>query len=166
MRKKIITAVIVAGLSLGPISQGSAATLATATKSSLKFMVEEEKLARDVYATLYTKTGLRQFANINAAEQTHMDLVKGLLETYGVKDPTVGMAVGKFKYASLTALYKKLIADGSVSLTAALAAGVAIEKKDIADVKKILKVKQLPDVKFVLDRLIAGSEKHLAAFTR
>jgi hypothetical protein len=95
-----------------------------------------------------------------------MDLMRGLLKTYGIKDPTIGKAVGKFNNASLAALYKKLIADGSVSLVAALNAGIAVEKKDIADIDKILKTKQPDDVKYVLDRLLAGSYNHLAAFTR
>jgi hypothetical protein len=166
MRKKLVATGIVLALAIGPVAQVSAATLPAATKASLIFMVEEEKLARDVYATLYTKTGLNQFKNINKAEQTHMDLMRGLLKTYGIKDPTIGKAVGKFNNASLAALYKKLIADGSVSLVAALNAGIAVEKKDIADIDKILKTKQPDDVKYVLDRLLAGSYNHLAAFTR
>jgi hypothetical protein len=166
MRKKLVASGIVLALAIGPIAQVSAATLPAATKASLIFMVEEEKLARDVYTTLYAKTGLRQFANINKAEQTHMDLMKGLLKTYGIKDPTIGKAVGKFNSAALTALYKKLIADGSLSLVAALNAGIAVEEKDIADIKMILKTKLPDDVKYVMDRLIAGSYNHLAAFTR
>ena len=166
MRKKLVATGIVLALAIGPVAQVSAATLPAATKASLIFMVEEEKLARDVYATLYTKTGLNQFKNINKAEQTHMDLLRGLLKTYGIKDPTIGKAVGKFNNVALTALYKKLITDGSVSLVAALNAGIAVEEKDIADIKKILKVKQPDDVKYVLDRLLAGSYNHLAAFTR
>ena len=166
MRKKLVATGIVLALAIGPVAQVSAATLPAATKASLIFMVEEEKLARDVYATLYTKTGLNQFKNINKAEQTHMDLVRGLLKTYGIKDPTIGKAVGKFNNASLAALYKKLIADGSVSLVAALNVGIAVEEKDIADIKMILKTQLPDDVKYVMDRLIAGSYKHLAAFTR
>jgi hypothetical protein len=95
-----------------------------------------------------------------------MDLMKGLLKTYGIKDPTIGKAVGKFNNATLSTLYKKLIADGSVSLTAALDAGIAVEKRDIADIDKILKTTQPTDVKFAFDRLLAGSYNHLAAFTR
>jgi hypothetical protein len=166
MRKKLVASGIVLALAIGPIAQVSAATLPAATKASLIFMVEEEKLARDVYTTLYAKTGLRQFANISKAEQTHMDLMKGLLKTYGIKDPTIGKAVGKFNSVALTALYKKLIADGSLSLVAALNAGIAVEEKDIADIKMILKTKLPDDVKYVMDRLIAGSYNHLAAFTR
>ena len=166
MRKKLVATGIVLALAIGPVAQVSAATLPAATKASLIFMVEEEKLARDVYSTLYTKTGLNQFKNINKAEQTHMDLLRGLLKTYGIKDPTIGKAVGKFNNASLAALYKKLIADGSVSLVAALNVGIAVEEKDIADIKMILKTQLSDDVKYVLDRLIAGSYNHLAAFTR
>jgi hypothetical protein len=166
MRKKLVATGIVLALAIGPVAQVSAATLPAATKASLIFMVEEEKLARDVYSTLYTKTGLNQFKNINKAEQTHMDLLRGLLKTYGIKDPTIGKTVGQFTNASLAALYKKLIADGSVSLVAALNAGVAVEEKDIADVKMILKTKLPVDVKYVMDRLISGSYNHLAAFTR
>jgi len=166
MRKKLVATGIVLALAIGPVAQVSAATLPAATKASLIFMVEEEKLARDVYSTLYTKTGLNQFKNINKAEQTHMDLLRGLLKTYAIKDPTIGKAVGQFNNASLATLYKKLIADGSVSLVAALNAGVAVEEKDIADVKIILKTKLPVDVKYVMDRLISGSYNHLAAFTR
>jgi hypothetical protein len=167
MRKKLVATGIVLALAIAPAAQGvTAATLPAGTKASLAFMVEEEKLARDVYATFYAKTGLNQFKNINKAEQTYMDLMRGLLKTYGIKDPTIGKAVGKFNNASLAALYKKLIADGSVSLVAALDAGIAVEKKDIADIDKILKIKQPDDVKYVLDRLLAGSYNHLAAFTR
>ena len=166
MRKKLVATGIVLALAIGPVAQVSAATLPAATKASLIFMVEEEKLARDVYSTLYTKTGLNQFKNINKAEQTHMDLLRGLLKTYGIKDPTIGKAVGKFNNASLAALYKKLIADGSVSLVAALNVGIAVEEKDIADIKMILKTKLPVDVKYVMDRLISGSYNHLAAFTR
>ena len=65
MRNKLVATGIVAALALGPIAQGVSATLPAGTKASLIFMVEEEKLARDVYTTLYAKTGLRPFANIN-----------------------------------------------------------------------------------------------------
>ena len=44
----------------------------------LMYMREEEKLARDVYATLYEKWGTRIFNNIRVSEQRHMDAVKAL----------------------------------------------------------------------------------------
>ena len=50
----------------------------------LQFMLEEEKLARDVYLTLGEAWGLNVFQNISRAEQTHMDAVASLLQRYGV----------------------------------------------------------------------------------
>lgn len=165
MRNKLITAGVVMTFALVPLVQATAATLPTATKASLVFMVEEEKMARDVYITLYAKTGLRQFSNIYKAEQFHMDLMRSLLTTYGIKDPTIGKAVGKFQSSTITTLYKKLVADGSVSLIAALDAGIAVENKDIADLNKLMKTTLPADIILVLDRLLAGSYNHLNAFT-
>ncbi len=47
-------------------------------------MVEEEKLARDVYAlAMGSYPDARVFTNINRAETTHMSEVQVLLERYG-----------------------------------------------------------------------------------
>jgi hypothetical protein len=157
---------MVAVLSFGPLVSAQAATASPTLKAQLIYLVQEEKLARDVYTTLYSATGLRQFNNISKSEQTHMTLMQDLLKTYGITDPTIGLPVGSFKDASLTALYKQLVTSGKTSTTAALASGVAIEKKDITDISTILKVNQAADVTYVLDRLLSGSKSHLAAFTR
>lgn len=164
------TALIAGGLTaliaLSPMAMAQAATASPELTKQLVYLVQEEKLARDVYTTLYAKTGLRQFTNIAGAEQTHMSQVQGLLATYGIADPTIGLPVGSFKDASLTALYKQLVASGSASSTAALAAGVAIEKKDIADITTVMKLNPAADISAVLVNLRNGSQRHLAAFTR
>jgi hypothetical protein len=165
MKKKLVAVALVFGYALQVIP-AQAATLTATMKTQLTYLVEEEKLARDVYVTLYSKTGVRQFNNINRAEQTHMGLVQGLLKTYSIKDPTVGKALGVFSNKSLAALYKKLISDGSVSTSAALAAGVLVEKTDIKDVTSLIKTKPPTDVQLVLDRLLSGSQRHLVAFNR
>ncbi len=48
--------------------------------SSLIFMIEEEKLARDVYMTLYKIWRAKTFGNIALSEVTHMQMVQALLE--------------------------------------------------------------------------------------
>ncbi len=70
----------------------------------LSFMREEEKLARDVYLTLYDLWGLPLFQNIADSEQAHMDAVKSLLDFYGLDDPAAGQGVGIFTNADLQAL--------------------------------------------------------------
>ncbi len=53
----------------------------------LKFMREEEKLARDVYISLFEMYDNQVFNNISNAEQKHMDNMLALLESYGIEDP-------------------------------------------------------------------------------
>lgn len=158
----------VLGLAAMFSTQASAATpaLSSAQQAQLKYLVEEEKLARDVYNYLVTTTGSQKFRNISRAEQTHMNLVSGILKTYGITDPTIGEKAGVFKNTTLAALYKKLIASGSTDYSSALAAGVTIEQRDIADLKTDIKSETTSDVLWVLNTLLQGSENHLVAFTR
>lgn len=153
-------------ISLTPMAMAQAATTSPELTKQLVYLVQEEKLAHDVYTTLSARTGLRQFSNIAGAEQTHMAQVQGLLAAYGIADPTVGLPVGAFKDASLTALYKQLVASGSASSAAALAAGAAVEKKDIADITAMMGNNPAADISAVLVNLRNGSLRHLAAFTR
>ena len=91
--------------------------------AGLQFMREEEKLARDVYLTLYQKWGVATFNNIASSEATHMASIKTLLDRYGIADPAAGQPIGVFTNPELQALYNQLIAQGSQSLSGGLASG-------------------------------------------
>ncbi|NPA54342.1 MAG: DUF2202 domain-containing protein, partial [Aquificae bacterium] len=58
-------------------------------KAGILYMREEEKLARDVYAVLMKmyEGQTNTFANIVESEQRHMDMVKALIDKYGLEDP-------------------------------------------------------------------------------
>jgi len=71
----------------------------------LLYMVEEEKLARDVYLTLYNLTGLQVFDNIAKSEQRHMDAVLSLIEKYNLTAPDTLDQVGVFQNEELQNLY-------------------------------------------------------------
>ncbi len=133
----------------------------------LAFMVEEEKLARDVYAlAMAAHPDARVFANINRSESTHMSEVQVLLDRYSVKDPTEGNEPGEFEDKSLQALYDELAKRVDDSREAAAQVGVDIEVRDIADLKEAMTLDAPADVTAVLGNLLAGSERHLAAFQR
>lgn len=140
--------------------------LGAAEVASLVLLREEEKLARDVYRALFAAHGDRAFANVAAAEQRHMDLVKLLLDRYGIADPAAGAAPGEFRDARLAALYAEMVAKGGVSLVEALKVGATIEDLDLADVGKALAATGARDVKAVLANLAKGSRNHLRAFSR
>lgn len=62
-------------------AQAATPTVSATTKAQLLYLVEEEKLARDVYAALDAVSVSPKFKNISGSEQTHMDAVAVLLLT-------------------------------------------------------------------------------------
>lgn len=143
---------------VGEISQAEA--------DGLAFMREEEKLARDVYLTLYDVWELRPFSNIASSEQTHTDQVKALLEMYGVTDPVTDDTIGVFANDDLQSLYNDLIDKGNVSLVDAIEVGAAVEEIDILDLIEYIDGTEEANLEWVYENLLAGSENHLRAFVK
>lgn len=148
------------------MSQAPLTALTPVEIDDLEFMREEEKLAHDVYVTLFQKWNISTFQNIAVSEQTHTDSVKVLLDRYGAIDPTIGKSVGQFANPELQKLYDTLIVQGSQSAAEALKVGAAIEEIDILDLEKRLARTEKADIRWVYDNLKTGSYNHLRAFTR
>lgn len=136
--------------------------LTASEKDGLLFMVEEEKLAGDVYLALNEKWNLRVFDNIGKAERTHEAAVKTLLTRYSLPDPTKG--AGEYSNESLQGLYHDLVSRGGVSVRDALLVGAAIEEIDILDLEERMAQTDREDILLVYANLIKGSENHLRAF--
>ena len=133
--------------------------------AGLIYMREEEKLARDVYVTLYQQWGSPLFNNIANSEATHTSAIKVLLDRYGIADPAAGNGVGEFTDPTLQKLYDQLVAQGSQSLVDALKVGAAIEEIDILDLQTRLAQTADADIELVYGNLLKGSRNHLRAFT-
>ena len=132
--------------------------------TSLQLMREEEKLARDVYTTLYAKWGINVFTNISSSEQQHTDAVLTLLNKYGLKDPVGNNLPGVFTNPDLQTLYTQLVAKGSTSILEAYKVGATIEDLDIFDLKNSLLKSDNQDIKLVYDLLSMGSRNHMRTF--
>lgn len=131
----------------------------------LSYLIEEEKLAHDVYTVLYEEYGFQVFANILESETQHQDSVLKLLDAFDVEDPR-SEELGVFNDPELQELFDTLIVKGMLSETDAFEVGVIIEEKDIADITNQLENASDADVIDTLERLRAGSENHLRAFNR
>jgi hypothetical protein len=136
--------------------------LTASEKDGLLYMVEEEKLAGDVYLALNDKRNLRVFDNIGRAERTHEAAVKTLLERYSLLDPTKG--AGEFSNETLQKLYDDLVSRGRASVKDALQVGAAIEEIDILDLEERMAQTDKEDILLVYANLKSGSENHLRAF--
>ena len=138
----------------------------TALKAQLKFLVEEEKVARDVYTILAKDAAFPKFKNIARTEQFHMDQLATVLKTYGITNPNTTRKAGVYLNKDLAALYKTLVAKGELSTADAIAVGVTIETADLATIADVEKLITQDDIQFVINYLKAGSINHLAAFNR
>lgn len=135
------------------------------TERQLLYLIEEEKLAHDVYTKMYELYGARVFGNILNSESTHQASVLVLLNARDIKDPRSD-EVGIFKDQELQALYNELITKGEKSAQDAYEVGVIIEEKDIKDISDQLETAKDADVITTLEALRRGSENHLRAFNR
>ncbi len=147
------------------LSSISSNSLSDAEEAGLLLMREEEKLAHDVYITLYNLHGLAIFDNISESEQTHTDAVKVLLDRYNLADPVAGMGIGFFATPDMQTLYDTLVEQGTPSLLDALTVGALIEELDIVDIARLEEeIDGNRDIELVYENLQKGSRNHLRSF--
>lgn len=140
------------------------ASLSYEETATLSFMREEEKLARDVYRTLFDVWENPVFSNISSSEQTHMNALEGRLNFYQVPDPVVDDYTGAFTNTDLAGLYLTLTENGQVSLLDALMVGALIEELDMRDLQHAIDESTHADLDSVYEELMRGSRNHLRAF--
>lgn len=147
------------------VRQPSMGVLTEDQKLDLAAMAEEEKLAHDVYTQLGTLLGGPELERIAASEANHLAAIRTLLAKYDIEDPTAGKDIGTFTTQAFQDLYDRFSAQGSTSLAAAYAVGVAIEQDDLARLADAKAGVTAPNVLKVYANLLAASRRHLAAFS-
>ncbi len=133
------------------------------SESSLLFMLEEEKLARDTYLYLDSLYGyLKVFKNISSSEQRHMDFVANLLDSRSISYQILDQ--GSFADTSLQAFYNSFKLKGQLGLAEALHIGATIEDLDIYDLQNFIADSQDQALIDLYETLICGSGNHMRAF--
>jgi len=161
---KIIAILVVGAISITFNSCSKAKKLSEEEKNDLRYLREEEKLARDVYLYAYSLYGEDVFSNIASSEQKHMDKVLRLLNDYQINDPA-SATVGVFNNAELQNLYNVLASQCDSSLKDALIVGATIEDVDIFDIDEFFSHTSQKDIIDTYEKLNCGSENHMRAFT-
>jgi|LGOV01.1.fsa_nt_gb hypothetical protein len=146
------------------IDQLPIGVLSVEDELNLLHMVEEEKVARDVYSALYGTWGHWTFDHIATSEQRHMDAVASLMERYQVELPMEFEVVATFDSDSMQDLFDALVNRGSISLVDALQVGATIEDLDIYDLQEYLALTDNEDIQTVYQNLLRGSRNHLRSF--
>lgn len=150
------------GVGQGDIGDG---VVTEALTEDLQFLREEEKLARDVYTTLYGKWHLIQHNNISRSEQTHTTRVAATLTSLGLEDPVQDDSVGVFVNPEFGKLYTDLVATGQQGETQSLEVGATIEDLDIRDIEQMKGRTDDAGVLAMYGSLQCGSRNHLRAYT-
>jgi hypothetical protein len=146
-------------------SQGPTVTYSEEAISELVYMIEEEKLAGDIYEAFYDLYDVKIFDNIAQSEDKHFDALIKQAEALGIDtDQFVFAEAGEFEDPELQEMYDTLLAQGSTSLTDALEVGVAIEEKDMVDIAAAMEEVAGTTLEGVYDNLLTGSAYHLDAF--
>ena len=137
--------------------------LTNSEKETLQFMIEEEKMARDVYRYLDNLYDQKQFKNISQSEQNHMDQILTTMTAYGVEDQS-HTEEGKFNNPTIQGLYDELTAYGDSSKLHGFIVGATIEDVDIFDLMNAKSETSNMDLIKLYDKLMCGSRNHMRAF--
>ena len=157
----LLTATLPTGAGGSELTAGS---VDTTEADYLAYVREEEKLARDVYITLYQAWGLAVFDNIAASEETHTTTVEDMIEKYRLTDPVADDTVGVFVNPDLASLYTTLVTRGSQNSVEALYVGAAIEELDMIDLQAAIDATDNGDIRQLYENLMRGSRNHLRAY--
>lgn len=140
-------------------------TLSDAAVAALKFQIDEERMAGEIYGILGELWELTPFENIERAEAWHQAALLQLAARADVSLPTE-IEEGVFATSEIQARYDALVDLGRSSAEAALKVGAFIEEQDIVDLKLLMDTIDDADVQLVAATLKDGSCNHLRAFVR
>ncbi|MBN2664353.1 MAG: DUF2202 domain-containing protein [Bacteroidales bacterium] len=133
--------------------------------NQLKHIADEEKLAGDVYKTLFETWNLRVFDNISRAEDQHKKVVLQMIDKYDI-DFIPQTVRGKYNDPKMEQLYLDLVTQGKKSIVDALKVGAMIEDLDIYDLNNALNNDvDSDDLTVVFSNIRQGSYHHIKAFT-
>jgi len=137
-------------------------------KKSLEYMYEEERLAKEVYLSIYQKQPVRQLYRIATNSETrHISAVEALARKYGVR--LYPQRVGVYRNPHIQSLFNSLYAKGVRSQKDALEVGCMVEVTDIDDLNRYIATAQragASDVVQTYEFLRRGSYNHYWAFDR
>jgi len=157
---------------LGTLYNGSStaasATSSSSVKKSLAFMYEEERLAKEVYLSVYKKQPVQQLYRIATNSETrHISAVESLARKYGVAISP--QRVGRYRNSHIQSLFNTLYKKGIRSTKDALQVGCMVEVTDINDLNKYIYQAQqagASDVLQTYEFLRKGSYNHYWAFDK
>lgn len=132
--------------------------------SNILYIAEREKLGRDLSLMYFDIWGMRTFLNAAGSNQADTDSMKILIDRYNLENP-VRDERGMFTDTGLQELYSEMVSSGSATATDAINNSVQTEEIQIALLEAAISSTDKPDLVFVYENLLRGSENNLRTFT-
>jgi hypothetical protein len=132
------------------------------------YMLEEERMAMEVYQVFFDKWEHQIFQNISQAEERHFEIMQEMLVE---QNPKMGATIddwetGIYENDVVQNLYDNLVKRGSVSLLDALKVGAEIEELNIADLNSSINQSESQTAIATYQSLLNASHNHLRAFVK
>lgn len=164
---KRLTALLFAATACLSAGVAQAQTYSAEAIADLRYMIEEEKLAGDVYrafGVIYPT--LKPFQNIPKSENQHVATLVAQAGLAGVNvSDLTSLPANTFHNQTLQSLFNSLVTQGSTSSFAALSVGRDIELLDIQDLSNAMaRIPTTSTLYGAYGNLRDASYKHLNAF--
>lgn len=148
------------------VENNNIGVLSDTERRNIMFILEEEKMARDLYFEFSKKYENKVFNNMYQGEQSHMKAMQKLVSRYNLEDPTAKRDVGEFHNRQIQKMHGELLEQGNKNFVEALKVGAEVEERDIDDIQDNIKNTSKADILFVYENLKRSSKNHLRAFIK
>jgi len=143
-------------------NDGSSTWFSAEEQSDLQFMVEKEKLLKNVYQEMYDTYETHLFKTIIDCKEKHITLLSARLAKYGAENPAAYLGDGLFSNSSIQQIYDSFIAEGQIDLTNSIMYLKDMEENHIVDIENTLsKAEGNIDIVRVYNICLMESKAHL-----
>lgn len=159
MKKFVVLFMIVLGGSLY-----STIPLTESEAEGIKLIIEENKLARDLYIEFYEMWEYDTFNKVSISDALYMDKTKVALERFKINDPVENDDKGVYESLYITKLYRDLLKKGKSDPFEAMRIGTTLEEMHIKDLNDLLENTSNDDLIELYTELKLGAISHIRAF--
>lgn len=145
-------------------NDGDTKSLTIAEQNDLLYMIEKEKMMRNIYKTMFQEYNVELFQSIYQAKESHLSLLSSKIDKYDVHNPLVYSAENEFENSSLQLVYDDFLAKKLIYEIEALNFVKNMEERHINYVETtVSQVDGNDDIVSVYNVILLGSQAHLDA---
>lgn len=136
-------------------------TLKKEEKWVLLFLLEEEKMIRDLSYKFSKQYEDKIFEDIYKAENSHIDPIQKIVRDYNLDDPSSDKDVGEFHNPQIQKFYDEFLEQGEKNKTFALKALLKALERNVSGLNKNINKTDKDGILFLFRNLKRSSKNHI-----